>query len=1103
MEVGTTLSAVQTLLANLQLPQLNEIINEFQLGDLQHILSSIIAVLRDAETKYEHSHGAQVWLKELKTIVSEASDLFDKFDALAEQKQLLKANKKRFRFLQAYTPRIGYKEMYQEAKEIKKKFEDSCKHCQLLFQPNHQPVKQRKVKTCSYVEAVNIVGREDDLEKVVGILLDSDVQHDVSFLSIVGMGGMGKTALAQLVYNDPRIMSAFSLRLWTCISDQDQKELDVKEILGKIMGRNNENYTTEWVQHQLRQQLSGNKYLLVLDDVWTEKHHQWHALVAFLKGGQRGSWVVVTTRSQETARVIGDGLMYKLQRLSEESSWHLFERMAFGSDQSTSPPDELVKIGREIVHICDQVPLAIREVGSLLHGLNRSEWLSFKENGFTSTRKGTQEIISIWKQSYDCLESPLKNCFRYCALFPKDFEIEKEMLISLWMAQDYIVPFYKGQTIEDAGEEYVSLFLKRSFFQDSKKNKSGEIVSFKMNNLMLDIAQNVANKEICTSTSLSDSVDEEIRHLSVVRGGHSKYSLGKTHIYSYLHVGKNGFKIEKVNNMFLNSLIENCKSLKALDLSGLMINRLPESLGELVHIRYLNLSDNIDLDVLPVSIAKLRFLQTIVLKRCRTLKGLPKDFVKLVNLRALDITSCFNITSMPRGISKLTCLHKLSDFVVDATNDNYSSRTQCFEAFLDLKPLSNLRGCLNVHIRWPKNPIMAVKEDDDQEGLFLKNKKHLNALNFHFIHEADGKVDNEEVRRIMDELEPHSNVKSLEVKKYHGLRMPGWIASLPNLVELQLANCRKLQYLPCLGNLIHLKVLKLIMLGELEYIGEDNPSDNSNSTLDPELFRVGRSSYLTCLETLELSSLPKLKAWRPRGTGDAHLFSRACSDKKTIPCFSQLKSLFLWNCPELSYIPFCPRVEDLKLVNFNDRLRIMENTGNFEELGNVASSSSSAPYSGGYSQHGTTRIKNVAISNVVWLGLLPMEAFRCLEKMDIWCDKEVESLKEAEQLFCSCSSSLKVLIIHNCCNLRSVVSGGLEHLIALTELQLRNCDNLNLSEEVVEENESEHRFSNHSLQIVTLQGLPQLVNLPNWLQLLPDLQTIAISLCSRLKSLPD
>ncbi|CAO2839021.1 unnamed protein product [Amaranthus hypochondriacus] len=292
------------------------------------------------------------------------------------------------------------------------------------------------------------------------------------------------------------------------------------------------------------------------------------------------------------------------------------------------------------------------------------------------------------------------------------------------------------------------------------------------------------------------------------------------------------------------------------------------------------------------------------------------------------------------------------------------------------------------------------------------------------------------------------------------------------------------------------------MLGELEYIGEDNPSDNSSSTLNPELLRVGRSSYLTCLETLELSSLPKLKAWRPRGMGDPHLFSRGCSNKKTIPCFSQLKSLFLWNCPELTYIPFCPRVEDLKLVNFNNRLRIMENTGNFEELRNVASSSSSAPYSGEYSQHGTTRIKKVAISNVGWLGLLPMEAFQCLEKMDIWRDKQVENLKNVEHVFRSCSSSLKVLIIHNCCNLRSVVSGGLEHLIALTELQLRNCDNLNLSE-VVEENESEHRFSNHSLQIVTLQGLPQLVSLPNWLQLLPHLQTIAISLCSRLKSLPD
>ena len=117
------------------------------------------------------------------------------------------------------------------------------------------------------MDAGDIVGREGELESIVGMLLDSNVQHDVSFLTIVGIGGLSKTALAQLVFNDSRIVSAFLLRLWTCVSDQDQKQLDVKETLGKILGKNYIDSTMDSVKSQLREQLAGKKYLIVLDDV--------------------------------------------------------------------------------------------------------------------------------------------------------------------------------------------------------------------------------------------------------------------------------------------------------------------------------------------------------------------------------------------------------------------------------------------------------------------------------------------------------------------------------------------------------------------------------------------------------------------------------------------------------------------------------------------------------------------------------------------------------------------------------------------------------------------------------------------------------------------
>ncbi|XP_021725229.1 putative disease resistance protein RGA3 isoform X3 [Chenopodium quinoa] len=374
----------------------------------------------------------------------------------------------------------------------------------------------------------------------------------------------------------------------------------------------------------------------------------------------------------------------------------------------------------------------------------------------------------------------------------------------------------------------------------------------------------------------------------------------------------------------------------------------------------------------------------------------------------------------------------------------------------------------------------------------------------------------EEGKRLIEKLQPHHNLKYLEVKKYHGLRMPGWITLLLNLVELHLTDCRELKYLPCLGNLLCLKVLRLIMLANLECIGEDTSVDSS-STFMPQL-SIAKSSYLPPLETLEMSNLPKLKGWR-RGVEDDHQFLKDGSNHSSsnkaelqlLPCFSDLKSLFIWNCPELTCFPCCPKMEDLTLLNFNSRMQMIincERDVNLEVVIPFASSSSWSPHS----EH-STAIKKVTISNVSWLNSVPVEAFQFVESLQIWGDKELGSLGEAENVFRGCSSSLRYLIISNCCILRSIVPGGLEHLTALEKLEIRNCNNLRISEEHQEEGvkcigiaisdilplPSNH----HSLHTLTLHGLPQLVNLPNWMQFLPALQSLEISFCNQLKSMPN
>ncbi|XP_021730450.1 putative disease resistance protein RGA4 [Chenopodium quinoa] len=416
---------------------------------------------------------------------------------------------------------------------------------------------------------------------------------------------------------------------------------------------------------------------LVLDDVWTENRGQWRTLAGFLMGGRKGSWVVVTTRSQETAREIGDGQKYELQGLSERNSQCLLERMASGSNHSNLPQD-LVEIGREIVKGCASVPLAIRVAGSLLYGQDKSRWLSFLKTGQSNIRESQNDIMPILKLSYHHLESSLKSCFSYCALFPKNFVIEKQMLTSLWMAQGYI---------------------------DVVQDKYGNIISCKIHDLMHDIAQKVAEKEMCVMNTVYGKVDTKARHLSTRE--FARYSFTKARIRSYLHVGSG--IIAKADKFSVDSLLTKSTRLRALDLKCSGIKSLPSTTSELLHLRYLDLSENGDMEVLPKSITRLHNLETLKLSGCYRLKRLPKHTNKLIKLRALDIEGCYLLSCMPPGMGKLTCLHTLPEYVL--STETCSSLKHWVDQLQDLKVLNKLKDNLTMRIQFPKHAVYNCIED--------------------------------------------------------------------------------------------------------------------------------------------------------------------------------------------------------------------------------------------------------------------------------------------------------------------------------------------------------------------------------------------------------
>ncbi|KAI6693662.1 hypothetical protein NL676_021372 [Syzygium grande] len=339
----------------------------------------------------------------------------------------------------------------------------------------------RRRTTHSFAREEEIIGREEEKKEIIEHLLDSSPRESVSVVSIVGIGGLGKTTLADLVYNDEKVKDCFKLKMRVCHGDPKIFDVDliIKEILKSAkdgcqedpeMKRNLQGivmqpgvgYSNDQLQRLLPKVLDGKKYLLVLDDLWNDDRLRWLELQPLLMGGSRGSKILITTRNQSVVQATNaNSVIHDLRDLSEEKSWDLFKKMAFGNGEE-SLDLRLEEIGRDILKKCGGVPLAIKTIGSLLYAKKEKEWLNFKERELPKIDKLDGGIMEILKLSYDHLPSVLKHGFAYCALFPKDHVFDKQTMVQLWMAQGFIEPLDGNEDLDEIGDSYVSDLLCRN-----------------------------------------------------------------------------------------------------------------------------------------------------------------------------------------------------------------------------------------------------------------------------------------------------------------------------------------------------------------------------------------------------------------------------------------------------------------------------------------------------------------------------------------------------------------------------------------------------------------------------------------------------------------
>ncbi|KAF7114292.1 hypothetical protein RHSIM_RhsimUnG0090600 [Rhododendron simsii] len=688
-----------------------------ELKKMEGVVSTITNALLDAQEQRMSNRVVKGWLQRLKLILYDADDLFDEVATETRRREVETRNswvrKVRY-FFKSSNPLVFHYVMGSKLNNIEKRLDEiviQMHQFEFVVTQVERPI-EAETETCPSMNTRRIIGREGDKEKLVCLLLSSGYKENVPIIPVVGIGGLGKTTLAQLVYDDHRIKNHFTKRLWVCISN----DFDIKRILLKILQADGDNWHGSFSKEGLQQLqkrvtklISDDKFLLFLDDVWNEDVVKWNRLGDLLITGERGSRIVVTTRSETVALIVRTSNMepYKLRGLSNNECLTILVKLAFTEGEEENH-EHLINIGKEIVEKCGGVPLAVVTLGSLLlTKRDKRDWLYVRNSEMRALVQSEDDILPILKLSYDQMPPNLKNCFAYCSLFEKDEIIDGKKLVYAWMAQGFIQCLDGAKELEDIGEGYILELVRRSFLEpyDGRAMPGGR-EHYKMHNLVHDLAQYVAalagNEYLTIKGALTTEIPDTVRHVSFDASIYSEFPRPlvedkklRTIFYPRKTEPKFGSSVEIESESFrCLRLLDGCtfedgisslekigklKLLRYLSCNG--VGNLPKSLCKLLNLQYLDLSLSsafkwpkdfgklIDLRFLCLStklkrlpengFCKLTSLRTLIIFHCETLRSLDEGIEHLSCLRELAVEYCFKLVSLPVGLRELTSLERL------------------------------------------------------------------------------------------------------------------------------------------------------------------------------------------------------------------------------------------------------------------------------------------------------------------------------------------------------------------------------------------------------------------------------------------------------------
>ncbi|XP_020180869.1 putative disease resistance protein At3g14460 isoform X1 [Aegilops tauschii subsp. strangulata] len=890
-------------------------------------------------------------------------------------------------------------------------------------------------------------------------------------LPIVGSAGIGKTTLAQLVYNDPTMAERFDQRIWVSVSNNFDEVRLSKEILDCVSQQTHEGLCSfSKLQEVLKMHITSKRILLIFDDVWDDFNLcRWSQLLAPLQSNTKGTVILLTTRNLSVAQTVCTVEPFKLCDLAYEEFWSLFKSCAFG-DENYGSNQNLSSIGLRIAEKLKGNPLAAVTVGGLLRmNLTIDHWNNILKNEDWKSLQLNGGIMTSLKRSYDQLPYHLQQCFLFCSIFPERYQFLDEELVQIWISMGYVKCDNSSKRLEEKGMDYLADLVNLGFFEQVEREDTypGSQTCYVICGLMHDFARVVSRTECATIDGLQCcEMLPTIRHLSVVSD--PGYSTDQhASIPSNKKSEKNMFAgctslwklrtlvfIGQYDMFFFKSspdIFQGAHNLRLLQISAAPagLNPLLCSLVNLKHLRYLDIKAADGLGALPQILSKFCHLEVLHVGSY-TNPTMPVRIDHIFRLRHL-VTEEEAYSSIA-NIGNLTSLQELPNFVVQ-TSSGY-----------EIRQLQSMKELVQLGVSQLEN----VKTREEAYGAGLRDKNHLEKLHLSWKgaspddeYDSDLSSGNDWLSvEVLEGLQPPTNLKHLQISGYSGQLFPTWLAdsiSVTSLQTLHIESCGKLEIFPSLVQLPFLRTLKLMAMISVTEV-------SFPSLEELVLIQMPKLVRCSCISTLDLSSNLRF------------LHIKRCPALKIFPLFEvsqkfiikqkswlpSIRELIIHGCPNLLVprpLPPSITISKLSIVDVPTLPRIEVSSGDTLTIGSRSEGYDNFDSSSDmmtvldreilafHNLRGLRYLRIDGCQNLVYISFTELVQLISLKSLEICCCRKLFSSKvmpehTREDVTAADRKPLPSLVTLRikCCGIVGKwLSLMLGYVLALAELLLEDC----------------------------------------------------------------